>query len=142
MNKHYELTTQPRLGGDPGDGTDAVVLNRIIRCYNHGLEYEADPRQVEKLLAECGLTGANPVATPGQRLSFNEVEKDNDLEQFRVAALRGAAARADYLAAGRIDCQFAAKDICRWMSKPAENSWNALKRFCRYLAVLPRLVCT
>ena len=82
------------------------------------------------------------MATPGQRLSFNAVEKDNDLEQFRVAAFRGAAARANYLAADRIDCQFAAKEICRWMSKPTENSWNALKRLCRYLAGLPRLVYT
>ena len=142
MKKHYELTTQPRLGPAPQDGKEAVVLNRIIRWCDHGLEYEADPRQVEKLLAECGLTGANPVATPGQRLSFNEVEKDNDLEQFRVTAFRGAAARANYLAADRIDCQFAAKEICRWMSKPTENSWNASKRLCRYLAGLPRLVYT
>ena len=66
---------------------------------------------MEKLLAECGLTGANPVATPGLRLSFAEVEKDNDLDKFRVTALRGFAARANYLAAGRIDCQLAAKEI-------------------------------
>ena len=45
----------------------------------HSLEYDADPRQVEAFLAACGLTGANLVATPGQRLSFNEVEKDNGL---------------------------------------------------------------
>ena len=65
MKKHYELTTQPRLGPAPNDGKEGVVLNRIIRWCDHGLEYEADPRQVEKLLTECGLTGANPVATPG-----------------------------------------------------------------------------
>ena len=91
MKKHYELTTQPRLGPALEDGKEAVVLHRIIRWCDHGLEYEADPRQVEKLLAECGLTGANLVAIPGQRLSFNEVEKDNDLEQFRV--LRSAVLR-------------------------------------------------
>ena len=79
MKKHYELTTQPRPGPAPNDGKEAVVLNRIIGWCDHGLEYEADPRQVEKLLAECGLTGANAVATPGARLSFKEVEKDNDL---------------------------------------------------------------
>jgi histone deacetylase 1/2 len=142
MKMHYELTTQPRLGPAPQDGKEAVVLNRIIRWCDHGLEYEADPRQVEKLLAECGLTGANAVATPGVRLSFSEVEKDDELQPFQVTAFRGAAARANYLAADRIDCQFAAKEICRWMSSPTENSWNALKRLCRYLAGLPRLVYT
>ena len=53
MNKHYELTTQPRLGPAPQGGKGAAVLNRIIRWCDHGLEYEVGPRQVEKLFAEC-----------------------------------------------------------------------------------------
>ena len=95
---------------------------------------------MEKLLAECGLTGVNAVATPGVRLSSSWVEKGDELEQFRVTAFRGAAARANYMAADRMDCQFAAKEICRWMSSPTQQSWLALKRLCRYLVGLPRLV--
>ncbi len=86
------------------------------------------------------VTGANPAATPGQRFSFNEFEEDNDLEQFRVAAFRGPVARADYLAAGRVDCKFAAKEICRWMSTPTEVALVALKRVGRYLEGHARLV--
>ena len=37
-------------------------------------------------------------------------------------------------------CQFAAKEICRWMSAPTEGALQALKRLCRYLVGRPRLV--
>ena len=80
------------------------------------------------------------MATPGIRLSFSEVEKDEPLEEGLHIAFRAAAARANYLAADRVDVQFAAKEICRWMSKPTKHAWSALKRLCRYLVGLPRLV--
>jgi len=141
MSKHYELTCQPRLGPGAGDAKEAVVLNRIIRWTHEGVEYEADPRQAEKLAAECGLdAGVNSVATPGLRLSFEQVEKDAELPAHLHTAFRGSAARANYLAVDRLDCQFAAKEICRFMSKPTEASWTALKRLCRYLVGLPRMV--
>ncbi len=76
MEEHYELTKQPRLGPAPQDAKEATVLNRVIRWTDRGLEYEADPRQSEKLIEECGLTGVNAVATPGVRLSFDQVERD------------------------------------------------------------------
>ena len=56
MQEHYELTIQPRLGPGPDDAKEAVILNRIIRWTESGIEYEADPRQAEKLVAECGMT--------------------------------------------------------------------------------------
>ncbi len=140
MTEHYECTIQPRIGPSSLDAKEAVVLNRVIRWTTDGLEMEADPRQTEKLLAECGLTGANSVATPGQRLTFSEVEQDTPLSAKIHTAFRGSAARANYLAADRVDVQFSAKEICRWMSKPTEQSWQALKRRCRYLAGLPRMV--
>ncbi len=140
MEENYELTKQPRLGPGPQDAKEATVLNRVIRWTDEGLEYEADPRQSEKLIEECGLTGVNTVATPGVRLSFDQVERDPPLPAHLHTAFRGSAARANYLAADRPDCQFAAKEICRWMAAPTEGSWNALKRLCRYLVGLPRLI--
>ena len=142
MTEHYECTIQPRIGPGPNDAKEGIALNRVIRWTSEGLEYEADPRQAEKLIAECGLTGANTMATPGIRLSFAEVEKDKPLEQRLHTAFRGSAARANYLAADRVDAQFAAKEICRWMATPTEQSWAAMKRLCRYLVGLPRLVYT
>ncbi len=140
IKKHHECTIQERLGPGPNDAQEGIVLNRIIRWGTEGIEYEADPRQTEKLIAECGLTGANTVATPGVRMSFEEATKDSPLESRLHTAFRGAAARANYLAADRVDCQFAAKEICRCMASPSQASWNALKRLCRYLVGLPRMI--
>ncbi len=73
MKAHYEFTTQPRFGPGDSDAKDAVILNRIIRWTEHGIEYEADPRQCEKLIAECGMLATNSVATPGLRWSSDQL---------------------------------------------------------------------
>ena len=140
MQRHYELTIQPRLGPGDDDAKEAIVLNRVIRWTDRGIEYEADPRQAEKLVAECGMTATNTVATPGVRISFDQLEKDDELPDHLHTAFRGSAARANYLAADRLDCQFSAKEICRWMAKPTKAAWEALKRLCRYLVGLPRMI--
>ena len=142
MRQNYELTAQPRMGPGPEDSKEGLILNRVVRYTEDGLEYEADPRQAEKLILECGLAGGNTAATPGVRLSFSETEEDKPLRAGLRTAFRGSAARGNYLAADRIDVQFAAKEVCRWMAHPTEQSWAALKRLCRYLVGLPRLVYT
>ena len=136
----YEITIGPRLGPGPNDAKEARSLNRVIRWCDDRIEYEADPRQVERLIAECGLTGAKPMSTPGIKATFTELENDEPLEAKLHTAFRSAAARGNYLSADRIDCQFACKEVCRWMSRPAAHSWKALKRLCRFLNGMPRLV--
>ena len=93
IEQSYECTVQPRIGPGPDDAKEGVVLNRIIRWGSDGIEYEADPRQTEKLVAECGLAGANTVATPGVRLSFAEATKDEPLEPRLHTAFRGGQLR-------------------------------------------------
>jgi len=136
----YEITIGPRLGPGPEDAKEARILNRVVRWEEGRLEYEADPRQVERLLADCGLEGCKPMVTPGARASFSELEADADLPKGLHTAFRGAAARGNYLSMDRLDAHFACKEICRWMSSPSQQSWKALKRLCRYFAGSPRLV--
>ncbi len=88
MSAHYELTTQPRLGPGDGDAKEAVILNRIIRWTEHGIEYEADPRQCEKLVAECGMANTNSVAAPGLRMSFGQLENDAELPPDKHTVFR------------------------------------------------------
>jgi len=142
MREKYELTVGPRLGPGHSDAKEVSILNRIIRWTPQGIEYEADPRQAEKLIRECGLEGSNPVCTPSVRESAAQIAEDKPLEAHLHTAYRGSAARANYLAADRVDLQYPAKEVCRWMSSPSGNSWASMKRMTRYLAGLPRLVYT
>jgi hypothetical protein len=138
--ERYEITVEPRMGPGPNDAKEGRVLNRIIRWCSDRITYEADPRQVERLIAECGLEGAKPVATPGVKPTFTELEDDTPLPAHLTTAFRGSSARANYLSADRIDVQFACKEVCGWMANPSEHAWKALKRICRYLSAAPRLV--
>ena len=140
IQARYECRIGPRLGPGDDDAKEATVLNRVVRWTAEGLELEADPRQGEKLVRECGLDGANSVATPGVRPASDLVRGDTALAREKHTAFRGAAARANYLALDRPDLQFAAKEICRWMSAPTELAWQGLKRLGRYIVGLPRLV--
>ncbi len=49
-------------------------------------------------------------------------------------------ARANYLASGRPELQFSGKEVCRWMSSPADLSLAALKWLGRYVGDHQRLV--
>ena len=116
------------------------VLNRIIRWTPSGIEYEADPRQVEELLQEIELEGANGVATPGQKILAHQIASEAELPERDFTRYRALLARANYLAADRIDLIYAAKEWCRFMSKPTDVAMGALKRLARYLRARPRLV--
>ena len=138
MSSEYTITIGPRIGPGPEDAKEARALNRIVRWRDNCIGYECDPRQVEEPVAECGMEGSKSVVTPGIKQTFKDLEQSEDLPQRLHTAFRGAAARANYLAADRLDAQFSCKEICRWMSKPSMMSWLALKRLCRYLEGLPR----
>ena len=97
------------------------------------MEYEADPRQAEKLTHECGMEGSNSVSTPGLKETAAQVAEDALLEPRLNTAYRSSAARANYQAADRVDIQYASKEACRWMSAPAISGWTGLKRLTRYL---------
>ena len=86
------------------------------------------------------MTGSKPVVTPSIKVTPEELDSEKELQPHSHTAYRAAAARANYLAADRIDIQFSAKEICRWMSKPTTSSLAALKRLVRYLRGAPRLV--
>ena len=87
------------MGPGPKDAKEGRVLNRIIRWLDDSIEYGCDPRQVERVIAECGMTGANPVVTPGVKATFHQLQEDFAGLLISLATpFRGAAARANYLA--------------------------------------------
>ena len=98
LEKAYELKKGGRLGPGAEDDNEATCLNQIIRWGADGIEYEADPRQAEKLIEEMGLEGANPVVTPGVKALPAKIEDDKALNEDAHTQFRGFAARANYLA--------------------------------------------
>ena len=116
------------------------MLNRIVRWTPRGIEYEADPRPVEKLLREIALEGANGAATPGVKVLSHQVETETELPETEFTRFRALAARANYLAADRIDVLYSANEVCRFMSKPTDIAMGALKRLARYLRARPRMI--
>ena len=109
MKHKYELTIGGRLGPGPSDAKEIRVLNHIARWTPRGIEYEADPRQVEKSLQEIELEGANGAAPPGQKVLAHQLEAEVELPERDFTRFRALAARANYLAADRIDVLYAAK---------------------------------
>ncbi len=126
----------------PGDEQhkEAKVLNRIIRYTAHGIEHEPDPRHAEILVHEMNLTNATPVTTPGCEQAGEGINEERD--ETTDTKFRALAARANYLAIDRPDIQYAAKEVCRCMSKPTTRDWEKLKRLVRYLLGKPRLIHT
>ena len=138
--EHYEVTIGPRLGPGANDAKEGRALNRVIRWCDDRIEYEADPRQAERLVTELGLEGSQAMVTPGIRTAGTELTADSELTARAATAFRGSAARGNYLGPDRVDAQFASKEICRYMSKPSMSSWRALKRLGRFYVGKPRLV--
>ena len=117
------------------------MLNRVVRWTEEGLEYEADPRQIERLLEAQGLDDkCNSTVTPGLKPTKEQVEAKKLLDASVVTEYRGNSARCNYVAADRPDVQYAAKEICRWMSAPSDLGLAALKRLVRYPKGRRRLV--
>ena len=109
MKAKYELTVGGRLGHGPKDAKEISMLNRIVRLPSRGIEYEADPRKLEKLLREIELEGANGAVTPSVKVLAHQVEDEADLPEREFTRFRALATRANYLAADRIDVLHAAK---------------------------------
>ena len=51
----YEMKCTGRLGAGPNDDKEMNMVNRVVRWIETGLEYEAGPRQAEKLIESFGL---------------------------------------------------------------------------------------
>ena len=125
----------------PSDCKELIILNRVIRWTESGVEYEADPRQGERLLEGLGLgDGCKATATPGLKAAIDVLKDDKVLSAEAHTTFRALAARSNYLAQDRIDLQFAAKEACRFMSAPTDSAEAALKRLGRYLLGHKRMV--
>jgi hypothetical protein len=139
MSERYKIKLRGILGPDSWDDKEIIILNRVLRWSDAGIEYEPDPRHAELIVSKLDLHKAKPVSTPGIKpnidAEYEEPMNETDKTQFRALV-----ARANYLAQDRGDIQFAVKELSRRMSSPTSGDWIALKRLGRYLLGCPRMV--
>ena len=95
LQTYYELTKGGRLGPGKEDSKRGIILNRVIRWTDEGVEYEADPRSAERLLEATGMEGANGVGTPGVKVLAAQHEEDEELPKSATTDYRAKAARAN-----------------------------------------------
>ena len=141
MKKKYELKFN-MLGPEGDCDKEIRILNRVIRWTKYGIEYESDQRHADTIVDELDLGNAKPVSTPGVT-ELKEAGNGSSVEELtgsQVTKFRSIAARLNFLALDRADIQYAAKCICKYMSKPTQGSWDLLKRAGRYLKGTPRVV--
>ena len=142
MSEKYDIKSE-FLGPEVSMKKEIKVLNRTITWRESGIEYEADSRHADLVIRELGLESAKAVTTPGtSETSAEETAREDSplLGSREATSYRALAARLNYLAADRVDLQFATKCVAKHMSAPREHDWIALKRVGRYLRGSPRLI--
>ena len=105
----------------------------LLGWTDSGLEYEADPRQIEHMMVDLGLEGAKTVGTAGVKIDAAKSRADQPLGWEKHTLHRAITARGKYVCADRPDTQFASKELCRWMAGPTESGLHGLKRLGKYL---------
>ena len=145
LGKHLLVKTTAVMGPnvEMGDVQSAIHLNRLLRPYPPGAErgerwkLEADPRHVEILASQMGLSNASKaVSTPGVRTTDGEDGKELGAEDR--TCYRSWTMRASYLSQDRCELQFAVKELARRMQQPNTKNMQALKRLVRFLKGSPR----
>ena len=139
LESKYIVKMRGLLGPERSDDKVADVLNRVVEWKQDELWYEADPRHVEKMLSDMGMSDCNAGTLPGAKRQ-SEGEADEELDATTAWRYRSVVARANFLAQDRPDIRYCVKELCREMSCPTTQSWRALQKLCRYLKRVPRLV--
>ena len=112
-----------------------------MRWTETGLEYEADPRQCERLLEGLQLDDScNGAATPRLKPLPAQIDLEQPLPPDKQSEFRGLAARSNYVSADRVDIQYVSKECCRFMSAPGTLAETAIKRLGRYVLKHKRMV--
>ena len=145
LGQHLLVKTTAVMGPnvDMGHVQEAIHLNRLLRLYPPGAEggerreIEADPRHVEILVSQMGLSNeSKAVSTPGVRTA--DEEDDKELSAEGRACYQSWTMRARYLSQDRCELQFAVKELARRMQQPNTKNMQDLKRLVRFLNRSPR----
>ncbi len=140
MKSWYGINLRGVTGPEVGNMKKIDILNRTVEWGQDAIECKADAKHAAVLIKELGLSkSSNGLQCSGIKEEDVEEDGSEELDEKAKKRFRGLAATANYLAADRVDIQFASKEVCRRMSKPSKEDWTKLKRIARYLLEYPEL---
>ncbi len=123
MEEEFELKTT-MIGWEPGMEREMKILNRIVRCTQEGVEYEADQRHAEIAIRQLDVEQGNSVLTPYDDTNDTKTEDakgrnhQGRVDDETATIYKSIAARLNYLSPDCLDIQYAGKEVCRRMSCP------------------------
>jgi len=134
MISWFEIKIRAVLGMDPDDDKEVVILGRVVRWMENGIEYEADPKHRRLMLEYFGFDeGSRTLTHNGDKDSKEEEWELEDLDKEESKTFRGLAARMNFMSLDCPDLQFPIKVCSRDMAQPKRGSWKKVKRIVRYL---------
>ena len=139
LKKKFEIKLQI-MGPGPRRVKEQLILNRVVRWTDEGLEYEADPRHAEIAIREVQPKRGYITPIDKARNMALTQKTGRTMNAKDAAQYRGLAARLNYLALDRPDIAFACKEASRVMAGPEDQDWERLERLAGYLKTYPRLV--
>ncbi len=132
MKSWFEVKARARLGPEPDDDKEIVVLGRVVTWKDECIEYQADPKRRSIVREQFGFEeGSKGLSVSGK--AEDQDDDDEELEGPEATEFKAMAARLNFMALDCPDVQFATKEICREMSSPNRSSWTRIKRLARYL---------
>ena len=139
MKAWFDVKIRGRRGPSKSDVKEIVILGRIVRWTKEDLEWEADPKHLEILMAGLGFKAdSKPLGQPAAKMekcADTTPLKDEQVKQYRSRAMRLSSVAQD-----RPDLQYASKELARAMQSP--TAWDAaqLKRAVTYFKGADRMV--
>ena len=136
MKSWFEIKVRAVLGPEESDDKEVVILGRIVKWTQEGIEYKADPKHRAVLLEKFGFREGETRALANNGEKDWREEKEFDLEFVdaeEAKEFRGCAARINFLSLDCPDLQFVSKEISRDMASPRRGAWRRMKKTVRYL---------
>ena len=95
---------------------------------------EPDQRHADNIIQDLQLSAANGVTSPGENDTREIMDEfQEELGPSYTTTYRAITARANYLAADRLDLMYAVDELCRGMAKSSRLHWHKLERLGRCL---------
>ena len=135
MASWFTIKVRGIMGDGANDTKEIVILGRVVRWKEWGIEYEADPKHRTMIMDHFGFEeGSRALSCNGDKKEAEEEWELEELDKPEAKIFRGMAARMNFLSQDCPDLQYAIKPGSRDMATPKRGSWTGMKKVARYLA--------